>query len=226
MRSFSRTRWFANGTNPSPVPRRLEKAPSPDTLSPRERAMISSSPPVSSTRCGTCPAPREGVVQSVRRAPGHYCTCSVRFTEWLRLTLQDVHAPVTVRVYVPWGVPELVGGGAKPPPPPPHATIASATRKRAAQMANPVNRRPVLGRARLRIAKAELPDARRAIVQRSQSPGCGEPIGGGFCCGRPSDDAVVATVTVIFVEVLKVIEAGEAVQLAFRGAPVQVKATL
>jgi hypothetical protein len=78
----------------------------------------------------------------------------------------------------------------------------------------------------LRIAKAELPDARRAIVQRRQSPGCGEPIGGRFRCGRPSDDAVVATVTVIFVEVLKVIEAGEAVQLAFRGAPVQVKATL
>jgi hypothetical protein len=35
MRSFSRTRWVANGRNPSPVRRRLEKAPSPDTLSPR-----------------------------------------------------------------------------------------------------------------------------------------------------------------------------------------------
>ena len=38
MRSFSWTRWFANGRNPSPVRRRLEKAPSPDTLSPRERS--------------------------------------------------------------------------------------------------------------------------------------------------------------------------------------------
>jgi hypothetical protein len=41
MRSFSWTGWFANGRNPSPVRRRLEKAPSPDTLSPRERATIS-----------------------------------------------------------------------------------------------------------------------------------------------------------------------------------------
>jgi hypothetical protein len=40
MRSFSRTTCLANARNPSPVPRRLEKAPSPDTLSPRERAIF------------------------------------------------------------------------------------------------------------------------------------------------------------------------------------------
>jgi hypothetical protein len=39
--SFSRRTCPGNGNNPSPVPRRLEKAPSRDTLSPRERAMFS-----------------------------------------------------------------------------------------------------------------------------------------------------------------------------------------
>jgi hypothetical protein len=40
----------------------------------------------------------------------------------------------------------------------------------------------------------------------------------------PSDDAVVETVTVTFVEeLLKVTEAGEAVQRAPEGAPAQVK---
>jgi hypothetical protein len=58
----ARLRWSANGRNPSPVRRRLEKAPSPDTLSPRERvdalcrerAMFPTwAPAVSSQRCGT-----------------------------------------------------------------------------------------------------------------------------------------------------------------------------
>ena len=37
---LNQTTWLANGRNPSPVRRRLEKAPSPDTLSPRERAIF------------------------------------------------------------------------------------------------------------------------------------------------------------------------------------------
>ena len=120
----------------------------------------------------------------------------------------------------------MVGGGVAPPPPPPHATIASVTRKRAAQMANAVRLRPVPGCARLRIAKAKLPVTRRAIARRSQSLSGAGASGAGACCGRPSNNAVVATVTVIFAELLKVTEAGEAVQLASTGAPVQVKATL
>ena len=119
----------------------------------------------------------------------------------------------------------MVGGGATPPPPP-HAAIPSANRKRAAQMANAVRIRPVLGCASLWIAEAKLPVPRRAIVQRNQSLGCAGPFGAGLCCGKPSDGAVVATVTAKFVEVLKAIAAGEAVQLASTGAPVQVKATL
>jgi hypothetical protein len=39
MRSFSRTTWLSKGTSPSPVTRRLNKAPSRDTL-PRERAVF------------------------------------------------------------------------------------------------------------------------------------------------------------------------------------------
>ena len=39
MRISSEPRGHAEGSNPSPVRRRLEKAPSPDTLSPRERAI-------------------------------------------------------------------------------------------------------------------------------------------------------------------------------------------
>ena len=41
MRRFNLRAWLAKGRNPSPVPRRLEKAPSRDTLSPRERAAFS-----------------------------------------------------------------------------------------------------------------------------------------------------------------------------------------
>jgi len=45
--------WFVNGRNPSPVRRRLERAPSPDTLSPRERAIFPTwAPPASSRRYG------------------------------------------------------------------------------------------------------------------------------------------------------------------------------
>jgi hypothetical protein len=62
MLRFSWTRWVANGRNPSPVRRRLEKAPSPDTLSPRERAIFPTwAPAVCSQRCGTCSAPGRGL---------------------------------------------------------------------------------------------------------------------------------------------------------------------
>ncbi len=40
MRSFSRTKWLMNRTNPSPDSRRLVKASSRATLSPRERGVI------------------------------------------------------------------------------------------------------------------------------------------------------------------------------------------
>jgi len=40
MRCFSCTIWFAIGSDPLPVPRRLEKAPSRDTLSPTESAAL------------------------------------------------------------------------------------------------------------------------------------------------------------------------------------------
>ena len=43
MGSFSWTTWLAMGSNPSPVPRRLKKTPSRDTLSPRERAVAPTS---------------------------------------------------------------------------------------------------------------------------------------------------------------------------------------
>ena len=53
MRSFSRATELADGSNPSPVRRRLVKAPSPDTLSPRERAIFPPlAPPVPSRRYG------------------------------------------------------------------------------------------------------------------------------------------------------------------------------
>jgi hypothetical protein len=38
------------GSNPSPVPRRLEKAPSRDTLSPQERAVFPTLAPTSRSR--------------------------------------------------------------------------------------------------------------------------------------------------------------------------------
>ena len=53
MRISSRTMRPGEGTNPSPVRRRLEKAPSPDTLSPRERATCQSTHP-------RCPAEDTG----------------------------------------------------------------------------------------------------------------------------------------------------------------------
>ena len=40
MRGASGTKWTGDGSNPSPDPRRLEKAPSRATLSPRERAVF------------------------------------------------------------------------------------------------------------------------------------------------------------------------------------------
>jgi len=48
MRSLGQTKRLTRGSNPSPVPQRLEKAPSRDTLSPRERAGFDS-PTLSST---------------------------------------------------------------------------------------------------------------------------------------------------------------------------------
>jgi hypothetical protein len=46
MRISSQSRRRMGGTNPSPVLRRLEEAPSPDTLSPRERAAFSPTDPL------------------------------------------------------------------------------------------------------------------------------------------------------------------------------------
>ena len=62
MRNFGLTAWLVSRRNPSPVPRRLEKAPSRDTLSPGERAVFPASVPVaSSKRDGTShPLPRRG----------------------------------------------------------------------------------------------------------------------------------------------------------------------
>jgi hypothetical protein len=40
LRSVGLTTWLADGSNPSPSPRRLVKAPSRSTLSPWERAML------------------------------------------------------------------------------------------------------------------------------------------------------------------------------------------
>jgi hypothetical protein len=45
MRTSNRTIRAGDGTNPSPVRRRLEKALPPDTLSPRERATFQGAPP-------------------------------------------------------------------------------------------------------------------------------------------------------------------------------------
>jgi hypothetical protein len=39
-----------------------------------------------------------------------HSTCNVRLREWERLAEHDEHAPVTVRVYVPGGVPKLLEG--------------------------------------------------------------------------------------------------------------------
>jgi hypothetical protein len=47
MRICSQPGWRADGSNPSPVRQRLKKAPSPDTLSPRERAIC----PAEHPRC-------------------------------------------------------------------------------------------------------------------------------------------------------------------------------
>lgn len=139
----------------------------------------------------------------------------------------DEHVPVAVRVYVPGGVPGLFGGGTwpLPPPPPPQAAIASITSNSAAKVANATRLRPAPGCTRPWIAQAKLPDATRAIVQRSQGGGRTGRIGGrGLYRGIPSDGAVVATVTVTFVEeLLKVTEAGETMQRASEGAPEQVK---
>ncbi|MGA2077480.1 MAG: glycosyltransferase family 39 protein [Terriglobia bacterium] len=50
MRTSSRTTSGAKGSNPSPVPRRPEKAPARDTLSPRERDVVPGLPPAFSFR--------------------------------------------------------------------------------------------------------------------------------------------------------------------------------
>jgi hypothetical protein len=155
-----------------------------------------------------------------------HSTCNVRLTEWERLAEHDEHAPVTVRVYVPGGVPELVEGESAPlSPPPPQAAIASTTRDSTVKVANTARLRPARPRIRPWVAQARPPEAARAIVQRSQAQGrVGRKGGKGLYHGVPSDDAAVGTVTMTLVEeLLKVTETGETVQLAPEGAPAQVK---
>ena len=140
----------------------------------------------------------------------------------------DEQVPVTVRVYVPGGVPGLPAGDMRAlAPPPAQAAIASIASTSAAKVAKVARLRPTPGCARPWIAQVKLPDATRAIVQTSQGRGrAGRVGGGGLCRGTPSDGAVVETVTVTFVEdLLKVTEVGETVQRASEGAPVQVRAT-
>lgn len=59
------TRWFGKGRNPSPVRQRPEKAPSPATLSPRERAIDSILPPMFSQRFRPCSARGKRAVHSL-----------------------------------------------------------------------------------------------------------------------------------------------------------------
>jgi len=75
MRSFSRTTELADGSNPSPVRRRLVKAPSPDTLSPRERAIFPTLAP-------RCPAEDMGNDQPLGRGQRSYS---------LRFVIETIH---------------------------------------------------------------------------------------------------------------------------------------
>ena len=92
-------------------------------------------------------------------------------------------------------------------------------------MTSPARLRPTPGCTRPRVARAKLPNAARATVQRSQGqdwtgPGAGRGLGR----SAPTEGAVVVTFTVTFVEeLLRVNELGETVQAAYEGAPVQVK---
>ena len=88
-------------------------------------------------------------------------------------------------------------------------------------MTNPARDRPTPGCTPPRVARAKLPNAARATVQRSQGQDWTGPMGGrGLGRGAPTDGTVVVTFTVTFVEeLLRVNELGETVQAASEVLP-------
>lgn len=130
--------------------------------------------------------------------------------------------PVTVRVYVPAGVPTFL----EPPPPPPPPPQAASSK---------VNNSPVVSSKTTH--PFAFPSLRRlnaihVIAARSRANrGKLRELGkrgwmGGSARGTLADGAVVVTDTVIFVaELLGVSGLGETEHVASEGAPVQAKVT-
>jgi hypothetical protein len=114
-----------------------------------------------------------------------YFTVRLRGSLWLRVAEPEPVLPVTVKVYVPVGVPGFLGP--PPPPPPPHpaqkATLSMAT-ARGTQVRRQAKRRPPI-----RLTPAAATSAN--IHNQIQGPP------GGFGLKRAAEGAVVLTDTVI-----------------------------
>jgi hypothetical protein len=134
-----------------------------------------------------------------------------------------VYVPVSVRGYVPGGVPDTGGGGVvTAPPPPPHA--AQKIAKTAAAASTARLRRTFRRRT---AAKEESVASINSHATHGTGSGLAVPGGTSRRWGLASERAVVVTVTVALAAFVPsgATEVGEMEQVAADGAPVQLNDT-